>query len=260
MSKYYKIKKKDYKKNDSRNKTKFRKIIPRNYFIKNNLKKGTLVYIIERIKAKRTNTDLTGVRDVHEFVKKRYFKNEKDGRNLYIELKDKYKALWRLEYVYTKKRNKEGKLCENGFFVWFNPKTPPDNWDTEYILKTKKEDLPMAKEETTIPKVSKNKETFVNNNLLKKKYTTKKEDKKTIQNIGRWQKKEIEMFNSQFTKFNRKWDKYNISYNGKIRISSQIRSFAQKYFKKKNKSKKLTCYNTIDGAKYLFFFITDLYK
>lgn len=222
------------------NKNKFRKTIARDFFDKHTLPTGTKLYVKERIKPNKKYYDITGVRDIHEFVKKGYFKNKK----LYIELRDKKKNLWRLENVLTNKK-KDGKLFEYGFFIWYDKKNPPTNWDTEYKLLIKKEDL-LNIEEKEITKSNKKK--------------TKDNTEKNI-NIrkGKWLEKEIEIFNSQYPILNNNWSKYIISYNGKKRIKSQIKNFAYKYLKL-SKAKRSICENITKDADFFLSFTEFIQK
>ncbi|MAJ45172.1 MAG: hypothetical protein CMF96_10580 [Candidatus Marinimicrobia bacterium] len=225
---------------DPYNKNKFRKIITRDFFNKNTLPRGTKLYIKERIKQNKIYPDITGVRDIHEFVKKGYFKNKK----LYIELRDKKKNLWRLEQVLTNKK-KDGKLFEYGFFIWYDKKNPPSNWDTEYKLKIKKEDL-LNIEQQEITKSNKENQ----KNKTQKNINIRK---------GKWLEKEIEMFNLQYPILNNSWSKYIISYDGKKRIKSQVKSFAYKYLNK-SKPKKSICKDIVEDAKSFFGFTEYLQK
>ncbi len=224
---------------DKYNKNRFRNTITRNFFDKNTLPKGTKLYVKERIKPNKIYPDVTGVRDIHEFVKKGYFKNREEGQDLYIELKDKKNKLWRLEQVYTKKKNKYGELYENGFFIWYDPKNPPINWDTEYKLQIKKEDLP---------------------NVEEKKIIKSNKKQVIIKRKGKWLEKEIKIFESQYPIFKNNWSKYIIFYNGKKRVKSQVKSFAYKYLNKKNilNTKKSICEDIIKDAKLFFGFATNL--
>jgi hypothetical protein len=181
-----------------------------------NLIENKIYKIIEKQPSKRKIKDKTGTRGKHIFIKKGYFKKKPKGQNLYIELRDEKKQLWRLEFIFA------GESGRNGLFPWYDPEKRPINWNTEFIIKGKPEPKP---------------------------------EKKIINNKGRWHKEEIKIFDLQFSKFKKEWTKYKIHYNGGIRTSSQIRSFAQKYIKKLNKNN--STYTIYNGAKALIFFIKN---
>ena len=211
------------------NKRNFRKVI--NFKQLNNLKKGKYVYCVPRHKSKR-KYDKTGTFDVHKYLGK----NKK-----YIYLEDKEGVKWALENVYA------GESGRKGLFPYYDEVKKPFNWNYEYILKIKEEDFKekskiipkkvfMKKEKTKkvlkkeIPKEVLNK--TLPKKIVMKKEISKKEVIKKYSVSGSWSKEESKLFIIQFFKFGNKWKNYNISTSRGIRLTSQVRSYAQKHSSK----------------------------